>query len=140
MGFAKPQRDEDRKYFKPRDHVGTLATFKVNDEDADYINPNFNDDDGRPTVWADVTILEGDDAGVVYSNATIGGKYLHEALAWASGTKEVVLGRIDKGKKAFFINDPTEEDEEFAEDFFATAEGNTATAASAAALDDEPPF
>jgi ABC-type sulfate transport system substrate-binding protein len=91
----------------------------VNDEDPDYVNPNFSEDDGTPNVWADVTILEGDDAGVVYPNASVSGKYIHEALAFAASTKETVLGRVDKGRRAFFINEASEEDEKIAEEFFA---------------------
>lgn len=118
MAFRRPTRNEDREYFKLKNYRGELAAFKVNDEDETYVNPNFEGDKPRPTVWADVTILTGDGAGKFFGNAEIGGKYIHEALAPATGTGDLVLGRINKGRRAYFLDDPGDEDYELAERFF----------------------
>lgn len=120
MGFKKPARTEEggTQYFKLSNYDGEAALFKVNDEDVDYVNPQFKSDGARPTVWADVTIVTGGDAGKFFPNADISGKWVYNSLAEHVGSNELVLGRIvrgDKGGRPFFINDPEDGDEELAE-------------------------
>lgn len=125
MSFVKPARTEEggTQYFKLSNHDGELAIFKVNDEDNEYVNPQFASDGARPTVWADVTIATGDDAGKFFPNADIGGKWVYNSLAEHAGSGQLVLGRIvrgDKGGRPFFINDPEDGDEELAEALLAS--------------------
>jgi hypothetical protein len=121
MGFAKPARNEesgDRQYFQPRDHVGQLLVFRVTRFAENQPN-NFGEP--KDTVWADVTVIDGDYAGTVYPNEDITHQQLVRALQEAVGG-EPVLGRLVKGTqggKPFLLNDPTDEDIEQAEAHFA---------------------
>jgi hypothetical protein len=120
MGFSKPARTEDgdRQYFQPRDHEETLLVFRVTRFEESAPN-NFGE--YKPTVWADVTVIDGDLKGTVYVNEDITHTQLVKALQEAVGG-EPVLGRLVKGTqggKPFLLNDPTDDDIAEAEAHFA---------------------
>lgn len=122
MGFSKPARTEegDKQYFQPRDHEGRLLVFRVHRYEPSAPN-NFGEH--KPTVWADVTVIDGDDKGTVYVNEDITHTQLVKALAPGAGG-DPVLGRLVRGTqggKPFLLNDPTAEDEAYAEAHFVGA-------------------
>jgi len=125
MGFSKPARTEEgnRQYFQARDHEGSLLVFRVTRFQENVPN-NFGE--FRDTVWADVTVIDGDAKGTVYVNEDITYTQLVPALREAVGG-DPVLGRLvrgtkgTKGKPPFLLNDPTVEDIAAAEAHFAGA-------------------
>jgi len=116
MTFLKPARAEgDRKYFRPREHLERLLAFRVNSV-QENVRTNFGE---ANVVYADVTVIDGPDAGSVYPNAEIEAEVLYRSLAPNVG--EVVLGRLIQPNKAFLLEDATAEDEALAETVLAKA-------------------
>ena len=130
MGYSRPARTEgSTQYFKPSNHEGDLLVFRVTQFKQDH--PNYK---GEPkdTAWADVTVIDGENAGLVYTNQNITHELLAASLRESVGGEPVLarLGRGDQGGRPFWLEDYTDEDQALAEAHFAAA----------GTEDDEPPF
>lgn len=122
MPFEKPTRStSSANFFIVSEHVGTLLLFKVLGQKADHQTAQFG---VKPTVWADVMLLDGPRRGTVFARSEIFHTKLYEGLSDHVG--KTVLARLNKGDRAYWLDDPTPEDERYAEQFL--SEGPTAPA------------
>ncbi|PZF83235.1 hypothetical protein [Jiangella anatolica] len=108
--WSKPENTGgNAEFFKPKENVGALVGFKVRRFEADYKN-RF--EEVRDTLFADVTVFTGPNAGKAYENAEITSTVVIKAMREQIG--ESVLGRLAKVKNYYVLNDPTDEDFEIA--------------------------
>lgn len=126
--WSNPGSAAPKTFFKPKEHNGELIGFKVNEFQAKYDTGFKNKEkvrnvDGsieevetpqlRDTVWADVTLFTGPNAGRTYLNAEVGASRLVRQLKKNVGSDEGVLGRLyqsdDKGEP-WELAVPTKED------------------------------
>jgi hypothetical protein len=126
MGFDKPTSTKSSgDFFIVNEHVGVLIVFKVLGQKPDYSTERFG---VKPTVWADVMLVDGPNAGTVFPRAEIFHTKLYEALFEHVGKN--VLARLNKGNRAFFLNDATPDEERYAEEFLANGGRPAATQAA----------
>lgn len=112
------------EFFRAADNLGNLLLVEVVSYREDYDNP-YSDEEGatRDGIEAVVTVLDGPDAGVVYSQSRIHQGGLIKALKG----KKVVLGRLGKGTASgrgrqapFILEKPTAEDRQTADAYLET--------------------
>lgn len=116
--WAKPDTAEApprSDFIKPKDLVGRLLGFEVLnfERQVERENSKYGPKD---TVYANVTVLDGPEAGHVYSNSPIDTTVLVRQLKKKIGEK--VLGRLDRdfdNRGAYYLADPTDEDVKIAE-------------------------
>lgn len=110
-------------FFKAEEHVGRLILVRVVKYGEDYAGFGDQADVPRDGIEAEVTILDGDDAGREYQQSTVFQARLIGALKGKVGRK--VLGRLDLGektkygKKPYILVEPSDADKTLARDFLA---------------------
>lgn len=112
----------DGDFFKASEHEGDLLGIDILEYVPNRPHPRFKEKDGSPqvrnTIWADITVFDGDKAGKVYKRAEI--TMAHVVLQLVEvGVGGSVLGRLSKtfktqNGKAWELLDPTDEDYELA--------------------------
>lgn len=107
-GTAEAPRRET--YFSPKEVVGRLVGIEVLDFEKQRPKPNSQYGD-KDTVWANLTIFDGDRAGEVVESVALDTTVLVRQLRDKVG--QSVLGRVDRdfdNKGAYTLLDPTEAD------------------------------
>lgn len=111
-------------FFKPADNLGTLLFVEVVSYREDYDNPYSDEPDAkRDGIEAVVTVLDGPDAGVVYTQSRIHQGGLIKSLKG----RKLVLGRLGKGTAAkgrqapYILEKPTEDDRTVADAYLAAS-------------------
>lgn len=112
-------------FFKAADNLGNLLLIDVVSYREDYDNPYSDEEDAkRDGIEAVVTVLDGDAAGVVYTQSRIHQGGLIKSLKG----KKLVLGRLSKGQASgrgrqapFILEKPTADDRETADAYLAAS-------------------
>jgi len=106
--WVKPESggSGDREFFNLKSNEGALLGIKVRRFQEDYEN-NFKEI--KDTVFADVTVFDGANAGKSYDNVDLQYTAFVNILKDKEGLK--VLGRAVKVKNKYWnLEDPTDED------------------------------
>jgi hypothetical protein len=134
-----PEREEGEgaEYFNLRNYKGQILAFEVLRDDPEYVN-RFKEE--RPAVRVNVTIVTGQDRGVVWEKEWIEASLVYKTLRQFVG--DTYVARITKGDKAFFINEIEDDEWEDAQDLLAGGGGPRMAQGPppAEASDDQPPF
>jgi hypothetical protein len=112
--------DPGSAYFQPAEHLERLVLIRVLDYKTDYNDP-FNPGQERDGVEVEVTVLDGDEAGEVYTQSRLHQGKLVGALKGKVGRQ--VIGRLGQGpvgkfgKKPYILETASEADKKVARQF-----------------------